>query len=657
MAVDFGTEDAANGIPFGEFTWSDAGRVYSQNTSYRERLKVTLTQGQTVNFRCRMHTGSYAWSSEYQGTLTTDNTGQYPYYVRFTINGYEFKSEWTRGNCCTSWGDDWVQLNPIPNTTGVFYTISRWQSRNAYTTIAVVPTTTGTRTSSPDCGDMSTPEPGVYYVRASGSDSNDGRTMNRAFRTVNKAAASVIPGDTVYVGAGTYAENVTFSKGGSADRRVHFIADSTGQNTGDAGEVHLNGNLTMNALQNFTLHGFKLTGAGDFLKWNGGSGNIMSRCDVSGGDNLVSIKNNAALLITGCRIHHGTDDGIDISNSSYVVVEGTIIEDNGDDGFDVDLAARALLVGCTIQNNAKDGLDLTTNSAAITRVVAERCQIIGNRDNGVRLNNSQILIRNCLIAGNRASGVRHAPTGVTHCKSSLFLCTVVGNGESGILNEAGSTYVRNSIVAMNRDFGINQRSVSGEIAHSLLYGNRVATYGNITRIGGSNSNPAFVSDTDFRLSEGSPAIDAGIAPWQADFDLTGFTLSALSHDLLGNARPSGTALDMGCYEGEVTVDRVLYVATNGNDANTGTSWGQAYRTLEKACSLAGPNTQIHIRAGTYPETFILARSGRADRPIRFIAETPGAVFIQPKSSTMATTLTLSNANHVHFDGLTFTDGN
>lgn len=63
-------------------------------------------------------------------------------------------------------------------------------------------------------------------------------------------------------------------------------------------------------------------------------------------------------------------------------------------------------------------------------------------------------------------------------------------------------------------------------------------------------------------------------------------------------------------------DRLLIVATNGDDANPGTL-ARPLRTVQRAVDLAGPGTTIRLRAGTYaPSTNIrILTSGTAAAPI------------------------------------------
>jgi hypothetical protein len=56
----------------------------------------------------------------------------------------------------------------------------------------------------------------------------------------------------------------------------------------------------------------------------------------------------------------------------------------------------------------------------------------------------------------------------------------------------------------------------------------------------------------------------------------------------------------------------LYVATNGNDTNTGRTIERPLRTIQRAANIAQPGDTIYIRAGTYPIQVAFTRSGTPD---------------------------------------------
>ena len=79
----------------------------------------------------------------------------------------------------------------------------------------------------------------TYYVAPTGNDTNSG-SINAPFKTIQKAANIVNPGDTVYVRAGTYNERAFLSRSGTAGNYITFqnytgespVMDGTGLGNG-----------------------------------------------------------------------------------------------------------------------------------------------------------------------------------------------------------------------------------------------------------------------------------------------------------------------------------------------------------------------------------------------------------------------------------------
>ncbi len=66
-----------------------------------------------------------------------------------------------------------------------------------------------------------------------------------------------------------------------------------------------------------------------------------------------------------------------------------------------------------------------------------------------------------------------------------------------------------------------------------------------------------------------------------------------------------------------------YIATNGNDANAGTSTNAPFKTIQKCASIAVAGDTCQIAGGVYHETVSPAHSGTAGAPITFTSA-PGA---------------------------------
>jgi len=74
----------------------------------------------------------------------------------------------------------------------------------------------------------------TYYVRQTvGDDANDGKSPKTAWRNIGKLSEAMHAGDTAYVGPGLYRDKIMVLNEGTARDRITFIADTTGEHTGD----------------------------------------------------------------------------------------------------------------------------------------------------------------------------------------------------------------------------------------------------------------------------------------------------------------------------------------------------------------------------------------------------------------------------------------
>jgi len=74
----------------------------------------------------------------------------------------------------------------------------------------------------------------TYYVRQTvGDDAHDGTSPATAWQHAAKLSAAMHAGDVAYIGPGLYREQITVLNDGAPDARIAFIADTTGQRTGD----------------------------------------------------------------------------------------------------------------------------------------------------------------------------------------------------------------------------------------------------------------------------------------------------------------------------------------------------------------------------------------------------------------------------------------
>jgi parallel beta-helix repeat protein len=63
-----------------------------------------------------------------------------------------------------------------------------------------------------------------------------------------------------------------------------------------------------------------------------------------------------------------------------------------------------------------------------------------------------------------------------------------------------------------------------------------------------------------------------------------------------------------------------FVSPAGADTNSGLSFADAFRTIQKGADVAGPGDTVHLQAGTYDEVVRLTRSGSMGSPITITAD-------------------------------------
>jgi hypothetical protein len=432
-------------------------------------------------------------------------------------------------------------------------------------------------------------KPSIFYVATTGSDANPG-TKTQPWRTIQKAANTLMAGEYVLVMAGSYEEVVTEDSSGlSTSSMIHFVAD---------GMVTVKGfNLMGNYIE---IRGFSVT-AGD-CSWHG------------------------AIIVSG-------------SNDR---VEGNTVQDSGRQGIEVSYTAtNSTIRGNTIRRVLLNGLFVAgTKNTVENNDISDIRDHIGsctNRDtNGIEFhgtghiirgnyihdllvsNQSErphmdafqtfsgslpyypaakdvIIERNHVFLGNTTTGLLEEPwsvtpsmpingfmiSGITSDKSDGLiirnnLIEAIGGFNIGNTGNVSNLKIFNNTFRGSLSFPQNSSGSVGimidigvvgyEIYNNILvnFSNAAIFVENSTCSGtgdfnllwnsdssiprldgyilGSHDlravNPRFVSNfTDFHLQSSSPAID------------TGRNLGSVNpDDFDGTIRPKGEGYDIGAYE-------------------------------------------------------------------------------------------------------------
>lgn len=328
---------------------------------------------------------------------------------------------------------------------------------------------------------------GVFYVDArTGDDRADGRSKATAWKTVQKAVATLRPGQKVLVRAGVYRENVLIQRSGTPAAPITVVAHpgerpvlrpASPDGTGNAYPVRITGSY-------IRLRGFVI---------EGGTGTSDANVYFFAGAHHVELSYN--------EIRFGQDQGIFADDSTAGLhLLGNRIHDNG--------------WGHVRGQHQSHGIYIEGRDHLIAN------NVIYNHPEGFGLH-IWPTNRNTIVVGN----------------------TVVRSGKSGIVvGESGTSNItiRNNILAHNARFGVEPNGCPEAVVidHNVLFGNGKGEVrggcGGLSTGRNFGANPRFLSldGLDFRLRPGSPAIGRGDPAF------------SLQTDALGLRRPAGRTPDI-----------------------------------------------------------------------------------------------------------------
>jgi parallel beta-helix repeat protein len=399
-------------------------------------------------------------------------------------------------------------------------------------------------------------EGAVYYVAPGGNDSNPG-TESKPWKTIQKAARTLAPGDTVYIRAGTYQERVTPQNSGSAGAVITYAAYP-----GEAPVMDGSGVSMPNALAGL----FDVSGR-NYIRLSG-----LRVINAGPGANHVAILVDHASYITieNSSTYNSTSSGISVWNSHHITLRNNTIQlavnggmqecitIGGSYTFDVynNLVLECKREGIDAKDGSYDGRiysnqvrgadsigiyvdawDKYTHDIQIYQnVVSDSpgCSAFGiASEEGGLLKNIQVF--NNLAYGNYAYGLEvsrccstsHPMDGISIVNNTFYKNGASWGGGIWMDNpQATNVVIRNNLVSQNMEFQVavatDVPAANVIVDHNLIDGYRKfpgETYGTAS----VKAVPRFVNAAagDFHLQSISPAIDAGTAQTAPLVDLDG----------------------------------------------------------------------------------------------------------------------------------------
>ena len=406
----------------------------------------------------------------------------------------------------------------------------------------------------------------TYYVDGTnGSDGNPG-TFDQPWRTVQKAADTMISGDTVYIRAGTYNQRVTLEhRGNSSGLYITFAAypgeqvilDGTGIDIPHGGglfHVWATDYVRVSGLrvQNSMAAGIYAAYSDHIIVDSNRTYNTVSSGIGIWGSNAVIVDGNDIEL----ACNPGMEENLTIADSYDVDVRNNHVHDGpkgldparaGGEGINVKDGSHDVRVYDNVVHDLEkklgfglDGWNTETYDVEFYRNVAYDCGmgfLIESEGTGLA---RDIYIYNNVAYNNTHFGFYIPSYVLDGPKANFYFInnTAYGNDVGLRVNSTNVTNIvfRNNVSSQNTTAQIQILAGAQEdcvIDHNLYYG-AGSPMGSDYVIG----DPLFVNaaEGDFHLQGGSPAIDAGSPTGAPDTDFD------------GNPRPRGTGYDIGAPE-------------------------------------------------------------------------------------------------------------
>ncbi len=429
---------------------------------------------------------------------------------------------------------------------------------------------------------------GTFYVVANGDDRNAG-TQQAPWRTLQKATATLTPGQTVLVGNGTFEDEVRIERSGTPGQMITYKAAPGATPKIRITKPYQYGVAVVGAAY-IRVEGFEVSYEGpdastnkDFI-YNTGMDAVATDAGVQS-HHVEFVRN---------RVHDFPGQGVGANQGDYMLIEGNTIWNNSRwnpyqtsgislyQSANVDFAPgfhNVIRGNIVFQNENKvgnlDAKPVITDGNCIIIDDQRRQQNILTNKVGKGAYESDTLIENNVCAGNGGRGIHVFNSDNVLARNN----TLYNNMRTPVLGGDGelnaSFYYDTTAADQNVARQAPQRRGNVRFVNNLVVSDRAgAKYGTnddrdrnnvvfernfyvgtkpfpadgfgVLNSGApddivTTANPLiaanlFAAQGDFRLKPGSAPIDAGRADGSPPIDLTGF------------ARPFGAAPDIGAYE-------------------------------------------------------------------------------------------------------------
>lgn len=278
------------------------------------------------------------------------------------------------------------------------------------------------------------------YVSPHGNDAQSG-TKQQPWRTLQHAVSMAQPGDTIFLKAGNYLEDVHLSLSGQ-EKSPLTIAAVPGEKV-TVRSLIIKPGVSHIQLKDFTVQGYKYWG----IELSGDNHYItLSGLKIQGGEVglRLTVGDSGGVPEDGPVSHITLEDCV-IQNTVYAGVDGTPgpcnhltfrqVEVSGAglhgeesyaaDGISIEKGHYITVENCFVHDNGGDGIDLNSRDrqGRVPGIVVRGNRVVRNHLNGIKVWAGGRLERNAIWG----QGDNPLVVGVFHCRAEVIHNTVAYN--------------------------------------------------------------------------------------------------------------------------------------------------------------------------------------------------------------------------------------